>query len=909
MTPVAYSDTSLEEPRVGPVPPGTGMSWGRAAAAGAAAPRYAAEKFSPPLVTNVIRRPRLHPRGTERVAAPVTLVAATAGWGKTIFAASWLAAAAPDRVLAWVNLDEADDDPHAFWCAVATALMPDLQAPAVEALRRVTAGAVEADDLPRLMATALNLAPVPIALVLNNLHEIRSARVHSGLVRLVERPPASLALLVTTRRDPPWPLAQLRLAGLVAEVRAMDLAFRAEEAAELFLQLGVGVTGPQLEQLVERTEGWPAGLRLAAMHLKGVADVAAAVEAFSGEDHSVAGYLLTEVLDRQSPELVAFLETISTVDLVSADLAVALTGRQDGGQVLADLAASHLFVQAVGRPGRWYRLHRLIADILRARPTPRRRRRDLQRRAAEWFRGNGMPLDAIRSAVVGELWPLAADLAGIHALALIMVGRSRALERVLAKIPPAVLGVHPALAGALALARVALGSDAQVATLIDLGRAAEDTVSAARAGRARVLLGLSESGAARIAGDWETALAVYRSMPVEPAALGALRMAGAEVVPVIAANNRGTAALWAGDLPAADRHLTAATDVTFNAVVLPQLKAMAYHALLRCERGELGPAEAAARHVITTATAAGLQAAVQTVGAYLTMVQVTVDRGDADEADEWLERIADVEAMTSEPPVRLAAAILLAVRREAAGDRETALGGLRALGDLGGWQPPPGLRERWMLTEAALLARAGSGPAAAKLLQRMGQAGTPQGVIGAARVHLLLGDLEAATAVRASARPADHVRGRTTTAVLDALLAAAAGDADRADDHVEDALTAAMPWTLRRPFLAEEDLRPLLERRIEVGSAVPEFALDLLDRMSGVAAADVELRRPLVDPLTERERTVLRYLASTLSNAEIAAELYVSLSTVKTHQRAVYRKLGAGGRRDAVRRARLLKEL
>jgi LuxR family maltose regulon positive regulatory protein len=249
------------------------------------------------------------------------------------------------------------------------------------------------------------------------------------------------------------------------------------------------------------------------------------------------------------------------------------------------------------------------------------------------------------------------------------------------------------------------------------------------------------------------------------------------------------------------------------------------------------------------------------------------------------------------------------VRREAAGDREAALGGLRALGDLGGWRPPAGLRERWMLTEAALLARAGSGAAAGQLLQRMGPAGTPAGVIGTARVHLLLGDREAATTVRASAGPADHVRGRVTTAVLDALLAAAAGDEDRASDHLEDALTAAMPWTLRRPFLAEEDLRPLLERRIEGGSAVPEFALDLLDRMSGAAVADVELRRPLTDPLTERERTVLRYLASTLSNAEIAAELYVSVSTVKTHQRAVYRKLGAGGRREAVRRARLLKQL
>ena len=225
------------------------------------------------------------------------------------------------------------------------------------------------------------------------------------------------------------------------------------------------MTGAQLEQLVQRTEGWPAGLRLAAMHLKGVADVAAAVEAFSGEDHSVAGYLLTEVLDRQSPELVAFLETISVVDLVSADLAVALTGRQDGAQVLADLAASHLFVQAVGRPGRWYRLHRLIADILRARPTSRRRQRDLQRRAAEWFRGNGMPLDAIRSAVVGELWPLAADLAGDpcprahHARP-----RPSARASCWPGSPPRCWACTRLLAGALALARVALGSDAQVAS-------------------------------------------------------------------------------------------------------------------------------------------------------------------------------------------------------------------------------------------------------------------------------------------------------------------------------------------------------------------------------------------------------------------------------------------------------------
>jgi LuxR family transcriptional regulator, maltose regulon positive regulatory protein len=351
-------------------------------------------------------------------------------------------------------------------------------------------------------------------------------------------------------------------------------------------------------------------------------------------------------------------------------------------------------------------------------------------------------------------------------------------------------------------------------------------------------------------------------------------------------------------------------DVHLDGLAISQLNAAAYHSLLLCERGELDTAEAAARRVIDTASAAALGLAVQSVGAYLTMARVTLDRGGTDEADEWLERIADVAALAPERHVRLAAAIVLATRREAAGDREAALRGLRVQGDLAGWQPPPGLRERRMVTEAALLARAGDGTAAQELLERMGDPATDEGVLAAARVHLLLGDLPAAAAIRAGAVPAGHVRGRVTVAVLDALLAAAAGDEDRATDHVEDALAGAVPWSLRRPFLAEAGpLRPLLERRIDSGSAVPGFALDLLERMSDVSPAAAEARRALIDPLTERERTVLRYLASTLSNAEIASQLYVSVSTLKTHERALYRKLGATGRRDAVQRARQLRQL
>jgi LuxR family transcriptional regulator, maltose regulon positive regulatory protein len=516
----------------------------------------------------------------------------------------------------------------------------------------------------------------------------------------------------------------------------------------------------------------------------------------------------------------------------------------------------------------------------------------------------------MRAAVAGELWPLAADLAGSQALQLITSGCGRALERMLARAPRMVLGVHPELAGALAGARVAVGSDAEVATLISLGRAVKGAVSAGRSARAGLLLDLSAAGLARMAGDWEATVAAYRCVPVEPQALAALGMTGAEIVPVVVAENRGTAALWAGDLELADRHLTAATVATGDG--LAQLSAAAYHALLRCERGELDPAEAQARRVIDAASSAGLGQAADAVGAYLATARVTLDRGGADEADEWLERIADVEALGPEPHVRLAAAIILATRREAAGDREAALAGLRGVGDLADWRPPTGLRERWMLTEAALLARTGDSAAARELLERMGPATTAEGMLAVARVHLLLDDLPAAAAIRAGAAPPGHARGQVTAAVLDALLAAAAGDEDRATDHLEGALAAAEPWSLRHPFLVEAGaLQPLLQRRINSGSAVAGFALDLLERISGVdpADADAEVRPALIDPLTERERTVLRYLASTLTTAEIASELYVSVNTVKTHQRALYRKLGATGRRDAVHRARLLQLL
>jgi LuxR family maltose regulon positive regulatory protein len=865
-------------------------------------------KFATPVVNHVVARPRLYALLTAGLRCPVTMVAATAGWGKTLLAASWIAAGAAGRPAAWVRLDSDDDDAAGFWRTVARALAAVCRQEAGEALRRLTADTSGvADDLLAALASALRVAPRPVVLVLDNLHEVTSPEVHAALVRLIERPPPALSLLVLTRRDPPWPLSRLRLAGLLAEVRAEDLAFRVGEASELFELLHVDLDASQVGRLVGRTEGWPAGLRLVALHLQGRADVEAAVAAFSGDDHSVAGYLVSEVLDEQTPELMRFLEKISTVDFVCADLAEALTGRRDSEQVLGELAASHLFVQAVDRPGRWFHLHRLIGDILQSRPVPRRERRDLKRRAAEWFRRNGMPLDAIRSAVAGELWPLAADLVGRYVVMLVLTGHSWELERTLVRVPRTVMAAHPELACGLAGARIVRGVENDVADLVASGRARLAALPPRRAARARVILDLIAGALARVQGDWDAAVGIYRSVPVDPVALAGLGLGQAEVVPVLVSNFLGMAALLADDLPAAERDLRAAASVALPTPALSQLNAAAYLPLVQSARGQLDIAASAALDVVRTAGEAGLERTPQVVGAYLTMAQVALDRAEPEEVDDWLGRVAAVETVAAEPHVRVEAALLLAARRETVGERERALSGLRATAsqtDLA--RLPPAVRQRWSLAEAMLLAGLGDALQARAVLDRLPPASSPSGVFASARLLLVLGDLPAAAAIRDRIEPADHPRGRADAALLDTALAHAAGDDEAALHRLEKALAAAAPSSLRRPFLTEvTDLRPLLEQRLERGTVVPGFAVDILQRLSGNAVSAAE-SRALVDPLTMRERTILRYLASTLSNAEIAAHLYVSVNTVKTHERAVYRKLEVTNRREAVSRAREL---
>jgi LuxR family maltose regulon positive regulatory protein len=256
--------------------------------------------------------------------------------------------------------------------------------------------------------------------------------------------------------------------------------------------------------------------------------------------------------------------------------------------------------------------------------------------------------------------------------------------------------------------------------------------------------------------------------------------------------------------------------------------------------------------------------------------------------------------------VRAEIALLLAARRESAGDRERALSGLYATAsETDVATLPRRMWERWCLAEAGLLMGLGDRQRARDVLDRLGPTSSTATALGTARLLIQLGDVPAAAATRARVQPERHPRGTVDAALLDTALALAAEDVEAALDRLEEALAAAAPWFLRRPFLTEAaDLRPNLEQRLADGTIVPGFAVDVLGRLSGAVAAVPD--QSAVDPLTERERTVLRYLASTMSNAEIAAVLYVSVNTVKTHERSLYRKLDVTNRREAVSRAREL---
>jgi LuxR family transcriptional regulator, maltose regulon positive regulatory protein len=894
-----------------------------------------------------------------------SLLSAPAGAGKTSLLAAWLARL--DRPVAWLTLDERDqaaDQVLRYLVAACQTISPTCGRGALAWL--------DAPQLPPpdVVVTALvnDLAvlPAPSVMVLDDYHLVRAPAVHAAVAFLLDHLPPALHLVIASREDPPLPLARLRARRQLVEVRAADLSFDVDEAATLLTSsTGRRLDEAQVTMLVERTEGWAAGLQLAGLALRDRPDPAAFVAAFTGGHRLVADYLMAEVLESQPASTRRFLLATGVLGRLCAPLCDALLAsddvppesappksappesappvRGDSQQILEELERTNLFVTPLDDERVWYRYHHLLADALRAR-LAREAGADaaatLHRRAGAWFGREGLLPEAIGHALAGDA---VEDAAGwIEALTPSMfatMSTHQTLASWLAALPDQVVRARPLLCLAqawLLIHRVELEPAAVWIDAAARALATGDDNGDDKADRARGAVAATRAYMATV---------VPRPAPDQ--AITWAERAQADLAPddvafrSIAGISLGQAALASGRLDLAERAFAeAATAARGAGLVQGALTAATQQVNVQRLRGARRQALATGRETLDWA---GEHVVPSTVGRLRTVLaELLLDENDLTAA---LPLAADGLAALSEfgnaPPLVLLASLPLVRLHLAQGDAvaaEAVLAPIRPLVRDGPYAMVAQLLEaaeaRLRLARddgaaavawAAAVARAAPvEPTELADVFRFGAAGVEAAAVTPARVLLAQGRTtgdagllrQAGRVLETAGQLAEnHGVGwlQVRVLILRALLADSAGDHATAQRRLAAAVAHAEPEGVIRPFLDEgEPMAALLadlrvatwDGRKPAAGASPAFLATLLAGFPGHAAEPY--RTGLIEPLTDRELEALRLLASGRSNAEMAAELFVEQSTVKTHLIHLYSKLGVHSRTQAVARARAL---
>jgi LuxR family maltose regulon positive regulatory protein len=790
---------------------------------------------------------------------PLTLISAPAGSGKSALLAEWLAVGnPPERVVK--------------------------ELPTPEAL-------VELDE--------------PLVVVLDDFQQLRSPTIAADLDRLLERADGRLRLVVSTRSDPPLRLERLRLSGLMSELRAADLAFTLEETGELLAALEL--TADDLELLWRRTEGWIGGLRLAQLSLERCSDRHAFVRSFAGDDRAVSEYLMSEVVDRQAPATLDFLLRTCVASRLTGELADALTSGHDGYHTLRGLERADGLVSPIDAHGRWYRYHPLLLQVLRAESRRRlsSEQPELHRRAARWHAVHGSALEAVRHAVEAADWELAGAVVADRWMALLTRGEGGALLELVERIPPEVVRSDAELALAAAGLLLDAGDDLGAdALLTEAGRLAA-RLPEQRARRFAVASTATALYRARLRGDVDTA--VGAALQVLDEDWG--RDLAIEVRALTLAN-LGIAEFWAGLGGAAAEHLQQAVGLAIessNEFVL--FLAQSYAAAVDAQAGRLGDAWARAELAIELAERRDWTRQAHAAMAYSALGTVHLWRGELGEADSCAERASAALAGSREPLLSPAVGLLRAGLMGLMGEPLTALDIVR-----GATAKPPVPRliaVSASVLEAELLLALGEPARSRAALAGLNAA---DAAVGLARLRLAEGDPEGARNIVAAYLASDAESlipfGRVEACVLDAIAHDALRDEAAALAALERALDMAEPRGCTFVLVRYgSPLRSLLRRRAARGTRHRALVEDLLVQLDRDSPREPAIATPLLEPLSERELTVLRYLPTMMSNADIAAEMFVSVNTVKTHLKHVYRKLDVSDRRDCVKRGRELRLL
>ncbi|MEV4346383.1 LuxR C-terminal-related transcriptional regulator [Actinoplanes sp. NPDC049596] len=850
-----------------------------------------ASKFAVPAAPPfMVERPVLRDRLTEGVHGPVTLVTGVAGGGKTQLLASWVRSRAVDWPTAWITV-ESDD---AFW----TYLVEGLRRAGVPvpALVPSAPGVGTSRALLTRLAGVLAAQPTPVVLILDGASQLPGDRWAAGLEFLLEHT-GNLRVVLAGRWDPPLPLHRYRLAGELHEIRTADLAFTDGETARLLELHGVPLAAPHRRTLLAHTEGWAAGIRLCACALQVSEDAERLVATFSGDDSTVAEYFTAEVLRAQAPEVRRFLLETSVLDTFTPGLATAVTSRFDASRLLAELTRENAFIQPVGEGVPVYRYHRLFAELLQAQlawAEPDLVGR-LHQRAAGWLAEHGRLEEAVDHAVRAGDWSTAAKMV-IEDYAvgrLVIDGSAGRLGRLFARLPEHLADAETVLVRAA----IAYGDG-------DHLRAAEQL---RYAGTLLSLHGSTCGDGLTLACFLMRILLVRGAEPhrvdeLVPVARTFLSVAPADRLarhPELPALLRAAEGLAHGDAGAVDRAVEALTEAAaMTPVGSESLKVDCLRrlALLEAHRGRLGRAETYAQQALDLAVQCGLTGPRAPGAAEVALAWVALERYDVEAADRHL-RAAQPLCGTGADALSTASFTLIKARRlQTRGEQRSALTTLTA-----GAAPeaPAWLRSAIVLAHCRLLIAAGHVSEAAAIL---GPYPSPRpaevAVVDAALFHAR-GDVVRAHEVARTV--ADAARVPVPVAIeawlLLAVLAADADDAGAAREALRRAMRVAAPDGHRRPLhQVKSKLRKVLRAEDQfrwLGAEPPA---------EGPAAAPPVL----IEPLSRRELDVLRGMAEMLPTEEIAARMYVSVNTVKTHVRSILRKLSAARRNEAVRRARQL---
>jgi len=889
-----------------------------------------------------VARPRL----AGALGGGLLLVCAPAGFGKTALLADWLRSGS--RPVAWLSLDVGDNDPVRFWRHVIAAL--DRARPGIGERVAPLLGPPTSSFEGLVTALINELAALPgeneIVLVLDDYHLVDAPQVHASLAFLLEHLPPGLHLVLASRSDPPLPLARLRARGQLAELRTDDLRFTTEEAAALLREsAGPDVPDTAVAALVARTEGWAAGLQLAALSLRGRSDIAGFVAAFSGSHRYILDYLTGEVLDGQPEQVREFLLETSVLERLSGGLCDAVTGRDDGQAMLEHVEQAGLFLMPLDEVRGWWRYHRLFADLLRARVQQQRPGRvaALHRAAAAWYQERGLADDAVGHVLAAGDTAWAARLIEQHFDAtLYLRSEGATAQRWLAALPAELVQTRPRLLLAQVLLAATLGRAEAMEPPLDAAERAlagaaplvdepfEPSVgkAASMLGNIPALIAVHHSFLAQLRGDAEDTAAFASQALAE--------LGGGEPLLSSIAHGLLAAADWLrGRLADAEQGFVS----SIAGWQAGQPISWGVYQLGQVQRGQ-GRLDAAAetyQKTLDMAAESGPPPAPPAGPAYVGLAEVAYQRNELDSAAAQVtEGIALCRQFLYPAPLGTGL-VTLAWIQQAQGDPD---GALQAMAEAGRAALGPGVTDLINpvpAQRARLLLAQGDVAEAVRWTTERGlgpgdEPGYPREreYLVLARVLLAQGLPAQALALLERMLAAAAAQSRTGSVIeigaLRALALAACGDQDAAVDALARALALGSPQGYVRVFAdegapmaallarlaaAQRDQRDQRDQRAAAGGIHASYLAALL-RACGEADAVPPRRRAaaappgMAEPLTGRELEVLRLLAAGSSNQRIARELFVALDTVKKHVTHVLGKLGAANRTEAAARARQL---